>query len=121
VVDGNDVFDVYARAGEALSRARVGEGPTLLECKTYRWEGHVVGEEKMLPAEYYRSKADVEAWKRRCPLLRFEQAVIAGETLSRAELEAIAAEVAQEVSAAVEFGKASPLPDPSEATTDVFA
>src|ERR1700687_4268260 len=53
IVDGNDVFEVYHYASEALARARAGEGPTLLECKTYRWEGHVVGEEAFLGSGSY--------------------------------------------------------------------
>ncbi|MGD9764999.1 MAG: thiamine pyrophosphate-dependent dehydrogenase E1 component subunit alpha [Candidatus Binatia bacterium] len=121
IVDGNDVFDVYARASESVARARAGDGPTLLECKTYRWEGHVVGENKFLKEEYYRTNREIDDWKQRCPLLRFEQLVVAEKKLTRAELEQIAAEVAEEVNAAVEFGKASPLPDPADATRDVYA
>ena len=56
IVDGNDVFEVYRYASEAVARARAGEGPTLLECKTYRWEGHVVGEQAFLGAAAYRSR-----------------------------------------------------------------
>src|SRR5712692_505813 len=67
--DGNDVFEVYRYASEAIARARAGEGPTLLECKTYRWEGHVVGEQAFLGSGAYRAEKEIEEWKARCPLI----------------------------------------------------
>ena len=121
IVDGNDVIAVYARASEAVARARAGEGPTLLECKTYRWEGHVVGEQAFLGGDGYRTEAEVEEWKKKCPIVRFEQLVLEGGKISRAELDRIVDETRAELERAVEFARKSALPEPSEVTDDVFA
>ncbi len=121
IVDGNDVLEVYGRASEAVARARSGGGPTLIECKTYRWEGHVVGEDAMLGKGAYRAEAEVEEWKKKCPILRFEQFAASGGKISKAELERIAGEVTVELDAAIAFARESKLPDPSEVTDDVYA
>ncbi|NMB17044.1 MAG: thiamine pyrophosphate-dependent dehydrogenase E1 component subunit alpha, partial [Firmicutes bacterium] len=70
-VDGNDVLQVYEAAREAVARAREGKGPTLLECLTYRWTGHTVGDPGL-----YRSKEEVEAWKQKDPIPRFRDYLI---------------------------------------------
>ena len=67
IVDGNDVFEVYRYASEAIARARAGEGPTLLECKTYRWEGHVVGEQAFLGSAGYRTEAGDRGLEKEMP------------------------------------------------------
>jgi acetoin:2,6-dichlorophenolindophenol oxidoreductase subunit alpha len=120
VVDGNDVLEVYRYASEAVARARAGEGPTLLECKTYRWEGHVVGEQAFLGAGAYRSEQEVNEWKTRCPLLRFQKFAAESGKISATELKKIEDETAAELDAAVKFARESPLPDPSEVTEDVY-
>ncbi len=121
IVDGNDVFEVYRYASEAIARARAGEGPTLLECKTYRWEGHVVGEQAFLGSAGYRTEAEIESWKKKCPLIKFEQFVLEGGKIGKAELDRIVNETQAELEAAVEFARKGALPDPSEVTDDVFA
>lgn len=121
VVDGNDVLEVYRYATEAVGRARGGEGPTLLECKTYRWEGHVVGEQAFLGPNGYREEAEVEAWKKKCPIIRFEKFLLEGGKIQRAELDRIVNETQTELEEAVEFARGAALPDPSEVTDDVFA
>jgi pyruvate dehydrogenase E1 component alpha subunit len=121
IVDGNDVLEVYGAASEAIARARAGEGPTLLECKTYRWEGHVVGEQAFLGSGAYRSEQEVNEWKARCPLLRFQKFAAEGGKISAAELQKITEETEAELEAAVAFARESPLPDPSEVADDVFA
>jgi pyruvate dehydrogenase E1 component alpha subunit len=122
IVDGNDVLEVYQYASEAAARARAGDGPTLLECKTYRWEGHVVGEQAFLGAGAYRAEAEIEEWKKKCPILRFERfAAESGGKISRAELERIVAEAHKEIEEGVAFARSGALPDPSEVTDDVFA
>jgi pyruvate dehydrogenase E1 component alpha subunit len=122
IVDGNDVLEVYQYASEAAARARAGEGPTLLECKTYRWEGHVVGEQAFLGAGAYRAESEIEEWKKKCPILRFEKfAAESGGKISGAELERIVAEAHKEVEEGVAFARSSALPDPAEVTDDVFA
>ena len=121
IVDGNDVFEVYRYASEAVARARAGHGPTLLECKTYRWEGHMVGEQAILGHGSYRAESEVEEWKKRCPILRFEKFALEGGKVSGAELERIRTETAAELKEAIAFARSSPLPDPSEVSDDVFA
>ncbi len=120
IVDGNDVVEVYQYASDAFARARAGEGPTLLECKTYRWEGHVVGEQAFLGSGAYRSEAEINEWKARCPLIRFQKFAAASGRISEAELRKIEEETKVEVEAAVKFARESPLPDPSEVTDDVY-
>jgi pyruvate dehydrogenase E1 component alpha subunit len=105
----------------AAAHARAGEGPTLLECKTYRWEGHVVGEQAFLGAAAYREQAEIDEWKKRCPLIRFQQFAVESGRLSSAELKKIEDETAAELEAAVTFARESPLPDPSEVTQDLYA
>ena len=120
VVNGNDVVEVYEATREAVDRARKGEGPTLLECKTYRWEGHVVGEEAFLGKRSYRPADEIEAWKKRCPLMSFEQRFVPG-SFSAAELEAVRTEVGRRIDEAVQFAMDSPLPAPEEALDDMFS
>ncbi len=122
IVDGNDVAEVYAKASEAVARARAGEGPTLLECKTYRWEGHVVGEQAFIGAEAYRTQAEIDEWKRKCPIIRYQQFLLqSGGKVSKAELDNIDKETASELDDAIKFARESALPDPSEVTDDVYA
>ncbi len=121
IVNGNDVVEVYRYASEAAARARAGEGPTLLECKTYRWEGHVVGEQAFLGAGAYRDPEEVEEWKARCPIIRFQKFAAESGRVSAAELKKIEEETAAELEAAVQFARESPLPDTSEVTEDVYA
>lgn len=102
-VDGNDVVAVYRAAQEAVQRARRGEGPTLLECKTYRIRGHARFE-----ASHYRAAAEVEAWKQRDPILRLRQALIDDGRAAGAELDQIEAAVKAELEAAIAFAEASP-------------
>src|SRR5512134_307642 len=73
VADGMDVFDVYQKAGEAIDRARTGGGPTLVEAKTYRFMGHYVGD-----PQTYRSKDEVEQWRKRDPIVMFRQRAVEG-------------------------------------------
>ncbi len=120
IVDGNDVLEVFRYTSEAVARARAGDGPTLLECKTYRWEGHVVGEQAFLGDGSYREKSEVEEWKRRCPLIRFEKWCAESGKISSAELKKIIADTEKELADAVEFARSSELPAPSEVTDDVY-
>ncbi|MGI6732162.1 MAG: thiamine pyrophosphate-dependent dehydrogenase E1 component subunit alpha [Anaerovoracaceae bacterium] len=117
VVDGMDVIAVHQVAEEAVKRARSGNGPTLIECKTYRWQGHHVGD----PATY-RERKDVnekEIWMERCPIKNF-RAQLLDNKISEKEIAALEAKVEEEVQEAVTFAQESPYPDPSEAYTDNF-
>jgi pyruvate dehydrogenase E1 component alpha subunit len=116
IADGNDFFDVYEKAGEAIARARRGEGPTLLECKTYRTSGHYVGDTTV-----YRSKQEVEEWRQlRDPLDRFERRVVEAGLLAADELRRLDGEVAAALAAAVAAAEAAPLPDPADVASDVY-
>lgn len=123
-VDGNDVEAVYAAAGEAVRRARSGEGATLLECKTYRTRPHAEG----MGDFTYRTREEVEEWKTRCPLRRLRQRLLEGgagngqaRPAAQAAVEAIDAEVARLVAEAQQFAESSPWPDPATATSHVYA
>ena len=115
-VDGFDVLAVYRAAVEAVARARRGEGPTLLVTESYRFEGHYSGE-----PEVYRSRAEVEEWRKNDPLPRFRRRLLDGAVASSGELEGIEAAIKQEIADAVRFAKESPMPDPATATDYVYA
>jgi pyruvate dehydrogenase E1 component alpha subunit len=119
IVDGNDVLAVYEAVKTAVARAKRGEGPTLVEAKTYRWEGHVVGEEAFVGE--YRPPEEVEVAKQRCPIVLFSQQVVATGFIDEAELNRIAGEVQREIDEAVAFAQSSPLPEPEEALNDLFS
>lgn len=115
VMDGMDVFDVYKKTGEAIDRVRAGGGPILLEAKTYRFWGHYVGDPQV-----YRTKEEVEEWRKRDPILMFRERVVKEGKISVGELDAIEAEVKKEIEAAVEFARQSPDPELESALQDIF-
>jgi 2-oxoisovalerate dehydrogenase E1 component len=112
-VDGNDVLEVYRVAGEAISRARAGGGPTLIECKTYRTRAHAEG----MGDFTYRTREEVAAWKERCPLLRLRSAIPDSATA----FDGIDEEVSELVKQAREFAESSAEPDGSSATQHVYS
>jgi pyruvate dehydrogenase E1 component alpha subunit len=116
VVDGNDVIAVYEAAREAVDRARAGQGPTLIECKTYRWRPHFEGE-----PDTYRPPEEVEAWRKREPIAPYRRLLIERGVMSGAEADAIERRVSQELDEAVEFARRSPLPQPEMALEDLWA
>lgn len=116
VVDGMDVLTVYEAADEAVKRAREGKGPTLLELKTYRYEGHEIGD----PWELYRSKEDVENWKKKDPIATLRRKLINDKVATAEELDGVEKNVVEVVDASIEYGKQSPSPEPKEAFEDVF-
>ncbi len=117
-VDGNSVLDVYEVTLKAVERARRGEGPTLIEAKTYRWEGHVVGEQAFVPE--YRAAKELKRAKKRCPIALFGQTLLAGQLVSEADLELLRREVERDVDEAVAYAQNAPQPEPEEALEDVF-
>ncbi len=121
IVNGNDVMEVYETTLQAVERARRGDGPSLIECKTYRWEGHVVGEEAFLGKRAYRPSDEIEAWKQRCPILNFEGKFTANGMFTKVELDTVKAEVKRDLDEAVQYAMDSPLPAPEEALEDMFA
>jgi 2-oxoisovalerate dehydrogenase E1 component len=115
-VDGNDVREVYEASEQAVLRARCGDGPTLIECRTYRTRPHAEG-----MGDYsYRTREEVEDWKARCPILRFRGSIIEEALAQAAELDAIEAEVDAEIGDALQFAAASPWPKPETAAQFVF-
>jgi acetoin:2,6-dichlorophenolindophenol oxidoreductase subunit alpha len=118
VVDGMDVVAVYEAAGEAIERARRGEGPTLLECKTYRFYDHVGVRGMGLS---YRTDEEVAKWKKRDPIKLLESLLAKQKILSAKAAKAVHDEVTQEVKDAVMFAEQSPFPDPSALLEDVYA
>lgn len=115
VVDGNDMLAVHEAAGEAIARARRGEGPTLLECKTYRQCGHSRSD-----ARGYRSKEEEQEWLEKDPIPRFREHLVGELGKDQAEFEAIDDRVEKEIDKAIAFAEASPEPEPAETYTDVF-
>jgi len=115
VVDGNDVLAVYEAAEKAVERARKGDGPTLVECKTYRQKGH----SRVDPARY-RRKEEVAEWLAKDPVKRLREKLLDENVLSEREIRQVENDVSAEVEEAVKFAVESPLPAPEEALEDVY-
>jgi 2-oxoisovalerate dehydrogenase E1 component len=116
-LDGNDVLAIYETAGEAVRRARAGQGPTLIECRTYRTRAHAEG----MGDFTYRTREDVEKWKELCPIARLKSRLISDGTATADELDAVTDEVAQQVAEAQKFAEGSPWPDPATAADHIYA
>lgn len=115
-IDGNDVVEVYATASKAIERARNGGGPTLIEGKTYRWYGH----SEIDPANY-RTDEEVNAWKAKDPLPRFEKLLIEEGVLAADDPAKIQADVAKEIEDALTWAEAQPYATAEATYEDVFA
>ena len=118
IVDGMDVIAVYEAAGEAIARARAGEGPTLLECKTYRYYDHVGVRGMGLS---YRTDEEVEEWKKKDPIDSFEFRLAEQDILSAEAAQAVHDETLAEIAVAIKFAEDIPYPEPSAITEDVYA
>jgi TPP-dependent pyruvate/acetoin dehydrogenase alpha subunit len=116
VVDGNDVLAVYGATQEAISRARAGEGPTLIECKTYRFLGHSIGD-----PQDYRTAEEVEFWKKKDPIRKFELYLRDKGLLDDIKIKEIYKGVSDEIEEAVQFAEISPLPTFEDALASVYA
>jgi TPP-dependent pyruvate/acetoin dehydrogenase alpha subunit len=110
-VDGNDVQEVYQAAAEAVAHARAGRGPTLVEAVTYRWKGHSKSDQNL-----YRTREEIESWRERDPIDRFEQAVLEAKTLDEAEIRQLRDQARDAVREAVRVGQTGPPP-----STDLLA
>ncbi|MBV9220098.1 MAG: dehydrogenase [Methylobacteriaceae bacterium] len=117
-VDGNDVLAVFEAAGAAVERARRGEGPTLIEAKTYRTVGHHEGDPVV---GTYRTQQEVDDWARRCPIATFRRRLVEDMRAAPGDLDAIDARVEAVVEHALGFARRSPEPDPVGAEAHVFA
>lgn len=116
IVDGNDVEAVYNAVKEAADRGRKGEGPTLIECKTYRHYTHFTGE-----PDTYRPKEEVSEWKAKDPIKIYHAKLINEGIMDEAGLKAIQKEIEKEIDLAVEFAEKSPKPRPESALDDIYA
>jgi len=115
-VDGNDVLAVREAVSEAVERARKQEGPTLIECKTYRWLGHFMGD----PGTGYRTKEEVEEWKKRDPIKLYREKLLAMGTCGENDLEEINRNAEREIEEAVLFARNSPEPNPEDTLDDIY-
>src|SRR5438309_1176465 len=114
-VDGLDVFAVYEAASEAIARARRGEGPSLIECKTYRYHGHFVGDTMT-----YRTKEEVASYRARDSIQALRRSIEQRGIATAAELDAIDKQVQELIDDAWRIAETAALPEPEEALTDVY-
>ena len=119
VVDGMDVLAVHQEVQAAINQARQGEGPTLVECKTYRFSGHHVGD----PGNgiLYRSKEEMEIWKERCPIKKMEQYLLENNVIDQQAIAKIKGETKQLVAEAHDFALNSPFPEAGELLQGLYA
>lgn len=116
VVDGNDVLAVYKVVLKAIERARKGKGPSLIECKTYRWKGHSKSDQNL-----YRSKEEIKFWKMKCPIKRFKEKLIAEKIITNEEIKIIEENAKNIIEKAVDFAKNSPEPSVEEIFDGVYS
>lgn len=114
-VDGNDPIAMYRTAREAVERARSGQGPTLIEAKTFRFHGHVFGD-----ADAYMDKGEKDAWVAKDPVPLFRDWLIATGLASEDQLASMEAAISREIDEAVEFTLNSPYPDVAELKRDIY-
>lgn len=115
-IDGNDAVAVYASTLKARNLAVSGGGPTLIECKTYRWRGH--GEQDH---QVYQPKDEIAAWKQKCPIRKLQDEMLSAGWISKESLDEMETRIEAIVTGAVRFAEESPYPEPEEALEDLFA
>ena len=116
-VDGNDVLAVYEVTREAVERARRGEGPTLIEARTYRMTAHSSDDDD----RRYREREEIEEWRLKDPIVRFERYLTENGLLDEEKKEALEAEIRTEVAEASDYAEEAPFADPEEALEGVYA
>jgi pyruvate dehydrogenase E1 component alpha subunit len=116
VVDGNDVTAVYEAVWTARQRALAGEGPTLIECKTYRHRGHSTFDKNS-----YRPQTEIDAWLKRDPIPAFEGRLRLQGLLDEEQVAEIAARVKRRMDEAEAFARQSPEPEPASVVTRIFS
>jgi pyruvate dehydrogenase E1 component alpha subunit len=118
-VNGQDAWEVYVAATDAVARARGREGPTFLNCHTYRFHGHHVGD---VDRRYYRSKEEEEGWRdARDPVKLAGEWITSSGLAPASRLDQIDEEVQGQVRSALQFAIEAPYPEPDEVTEDVYA
>lgn len=115
IVDGNSLSEVAEASVAAISRARAGEGPSLIECKTYRHRGHSKSDRNR-----YRTKEEIDDWIGKDPIGRFEAEMLEYGLVDAGGIEAIRADVERTIAEGIQFAKDSPSPDPKDATRFVY-
>lgn len=117
-IDGNDLLAVHDTVRTAVDRARAGEGPTLIECKTYRWYFHAM---RAAPPPETRPAAEIAEWKARDAIARLTTDMLARGLITDSALADMKKKVQTDLEAAVAFAEASPFPDPKDLLVDMFA
>jgi TPP-dependent pyruvate/acetoin dehydrogenase alpha subunit len=120
-VDGNDVTDVWRTAGEAVRRARDGGGPSFIEARTYRIQGHFEAEAFVLGTGQYRDADEIEAWRQADPITRYRAQLLSSGTAAEADLDKVDAGIRDRVEDAVAYAEAGQPADPGLAETLMFA
>ena len=120
LVDGQDVTAMYEATVEAVRRGRAGQGPTLLEARTYRFEEHSEGLNRIL-REPYRTDEEVEHWRQRDPIVLHSRWLIEQGIASQDQIEEVRTEVAETITEALQFARESPYPDADDLITDLYA
>jgi len=118
IVDGNDVVKVCETVGKAIESARKGNGPTLVECKTYRFRGHFEGDPNL--GERYRTKKEMDQWRAKCPIKKFKSKILKEKLVTKKEVEDMEKEVRQRIEDAMVYAEKSPFPAGEETLEDVF-
>lgn len=116
-VDGNDVVAVREAATETVAKVRAVGGPSFIEFKTYRWHPHF--EEDSIPD--LRPREEIEAWKKKCPILQLQRRLLEAGILTERKVEEIESQVMEQIEEAVRYAAESPLPRPEDALEDVFS
>jgi pyruvate dehydrogenase E1 component alpha subunit len=119
IVDGNDVVAVHEVASKAIKRARAGEGPTLMECKTYRWRGHHEGDPNQ--GERYRTKEEIQSWKEKCPIDKLRNKLIKDDAKLTKKLASIDKKINKEIDEAVDYARSCEFPSIEEMYEDIYA
>jgi len=119
IVDGMDVLAVYEEVSKAVERARRGEGPTLVECKTYRYNGHHVGDPGY--GIIYRTEEEMDQWHKKDPIEKLKNYLVEKGIMNQESIAALEEDTKKAVDEAVEFAINSPFPEPEELLTDLYA
>ncbi|HBF00987.1 MAG TPA: pyruvate dehydrogenase (acetyl-transferring) E1 component subunit alpha [Dehalococcoidia bacterium] len=120
LVDGQDVMAMHEATVHAVQRARAGEGPTLLEAKTYRYEDHSEGLNRIL-REPYRTEEEIEFWRQRDPIDIHSKWLLENDVASQGEIDKVQNDVYEAIGDALQFARESPYPDEADLFTDLFA
>lgn len=115
-VDGNNVLDVYEAVLEAVERARAGQGPSLVDCLTYRWRGHSKSDRNL-----YRTNEEINEWKHKCPIKRFKNILVDSAVMTSEEVEALDQAAKTAIDRAAEEAQTFPEPSPENMEEEVYA